>query len=114
MLQRGIDIEDAVAASDYAEWFRVGQLNNGKFPLVDFQRGNNLVSLKSVDTTGATWMGRMREHISALSTNGATVNGTPANMILDLRVQPGGSTAAAELIQFGRQNGVTVIVKEFP
>ena len=59
-------------------------------------------------------MGRLQDHIRDLSTNGATVNGSPANMILDLRVQPGGSGAASGLIEFGRRNGVTVVVKEFP
>jgi hypothetical protein len=34
-------------------------------------------------------------------------------MILDLRVQPGGATAAQPLIQYGTQNNVTVIIKEF-
>jgi len=55
-LRRGIDIEDALAATDYKDWFRAGQLNNGYFPLVDFQKGRNLVSLKTVDTGGASWM----------------------------------------------------------
>ena len=47
------------------------------------------------------------------TTRGATVNGQQANMVLDLRVQPGGSNAASSLIEFGRRLGVDVIIKEF-
>lgn len=110
---RGTAIESNLAQTEYKDWFNVGQLNNGKFPLVDFQNGNTLVSLKSVDTTGSTWLSRMQDHIYDLGKNGATVNGNPATMVLDLRVQPGGTAAAQSLIQYGAQNNVTVIVKEF-
>lgn len=58
-------------------------------------------------------MGRMQDHIIELGTNGAKVNGVPANMVLDLRVQPSGSAAAKSLIEFGREYNVKVIVKEF-
>ncbi len=110
---RGTAIESHLAQTEYKEWFNVGQLNNGKFPLVDFQNGNVLVSVKSVDTTGSTWLSRMQDHIYDLGANGATVNGNPARMILDLRVQPGGAAAAQPLIQYGAKNNVTVIIKEF-
>lgn len=110
---RGSVIESQLARTEYKDWFNVGQLNNGKFPLVDFQKGNTLVSLKTVDTTGKTWMGRMQKHIQDLGSNGATVNGRPANMGLDIRVQPGGMNAATPLISYGKQNGVTVTIKEF-
>jgi hypothetical protein len=110
---RGILIEANLAQTEYKDWFNIGQLNNGKFPLVDFQNGNTLVSLKSVDTRGATWVERMEQHIYELGSNGATVNGNPANMVLDIRVQPGGASAAQSLIQYGRQNNVTVIIKEY-
>ncbi len=112
--QRGIDIEDALAKTDYKDWYNVGAEQRGFFPLVDFQKGKNLVSLKSVDTTGSTWLGRMHEHIRDLGTRGAFVDGVPANMILDLRIQSGGAAAAQQLIEFGKQFGVTVIVKVFP
>ncbi|MEC6746876.1 hypothetical protein THH46_24040 [Pseudomonas sp. NA13] len=55
----------------------------------------------------------MQDHIIDLGTNGAKVNGVPANMVLDLRVQPGGSAAAKSLIEFGREYNVKVVVKEF-
>jgi RHS repeat-associated protein len=110
---RGSAIESQLAKTDYKDWFNVGQLDKGKFPLVDFQKGNNLVSLKSVYTTGGTSLGRMQEHIVDLASRGATVNGKAANMILDLRVQPGGAAAAQSLVDFGLKRGVTVIVKEF-
>ena len=87
--------------------------NGGFFPLVDFQKGNTLVSLKSVDTAGSTWMGRMQSHVKDLGTRGATVDGNPASMVLDLRVQPGGAVDAASLVQYGQKHGVTVMVKEF-
>ena len=49
---RGKVIESELAKSDYKAWYNVGSSQNGYFPLVDFQNGNTLVSLKSVDTTG--------------------------------------------------------------
>jgi hypothetical protein len=110
---RGTAIESHLAVTEYKDWFNVGQLNNGKFPLVDFQNGSTLVSLKSVNTNGSTWMTRMQDHIYDLGRNGATVSGRPATMVLDVRVQPGGLKAAQPLINYGRQNGVTVIIKEF-
>ncbi len=114
--QRGVDIESHLAKTEYSPqsgWYNVGAERNGYFPLVDFQNGNTLVSLKSVDTAGSTWLGRMQDHIIDLGTNGAKVNGVPANMVLDLRVQPSGSAAAKSLIEFGREYNVKVIVKEF-
>jgi hypothetical protein len=60
----------------------------------------------------------MMAHIRDLATRGATVDGTPATMILDIRVQPGGVAAAKSLFQslirYGERRDVTVIVKEFP
>jgi filamentous hemagglutinin len=111
---RGRVIEDALTKSEYSGWFRIGADAKGKFPLVDFQKGNNLVSLKTVDTSGGTWIGRMQEHIVDLGTRGATVDGKAANMILDLRVQPGGLNAAKPLVDFGAKSNVSVIIKEFP
>ena len=111
---RGIAIEAALAKTEYKDWFNVGKkLNNGYFPLVDFQKGNTLVSLKSANTAGSTWMRRMTSHIDALANRGGTVNGRKANMVLDLRVQPGGANDAASLVQYGRQQGINVVVKEF-
>jgi filamentous hemagglutinin len=58
-------------------------------------------------------LNRMQDHIIDLGTNGAKVNGNPASMLLDLRVQPGGLGAAKSLIDFGRESNVKVIIKEF-
>lgn len=110
---RGNLIEAQLAKTDYKDWFNVGQLNNGKFPLVDFQQGNTLVSLKSVDTSGSGWMGRMEDHIKALGNNGAEVNGKPAVMKLDLRVQPGGERAANALVAYGERYGVVVEIRGY-
>jgi RHS repeat-associated protein len=111
---RGQAIESVLAQSAYQGWFRVGSLNNGYFPLFDFQQGNTLVSLKTVDTTSSSWFSGIQTHIDALANSGATVNGEPATMVLDLRVQPGGVNAAQSLIQYGASVGVTVTVKAFP
>jgi filamentous hemagglutinin len=116
-IERGIAIESQLAQTEYKTWFNVGQLNNGKFPLVDFQKDSMLVSLKSVDTAGSTWFGRMTQHIDDLAlakANGASVNGNPATLMLDLRVQPGGAAAAKPLAQYGASQGIQVTIKEFP
>ncbi|MBT1535686.1 DUF637 domain-containing protein [Ralstonia solanacearum] len=114
---RGVAIESRLATTEYSAangWYNVGAANNGYFPLVDFQNGTTLVSLKSVDTTGTSWQSRMETVINQLGAGRATVNGAPANMVLDLRVQPGGAAAAQYLVSYGAARGVTVIIKAFP
>ncbi len=111
---RGRVIEDQLAHTDYADWYHIGAENNGYFPLVDFQNGNSLVSLKTVDTNGVTWMDRTENHITELGDTPTTVNGNLADKILDLRVQPGGAADAQPLIDFGQTKGVRVIIREFP
>jgi filamentous hemagglutinin len=113
-IDRGLAIQSDLAATDYGDWYNVGAEGNGTFPLVDFQQGNDLVSLKTVDTNGSTWMGRMEEHIDDLGDRGAEVSGQPANMILDMRVQPGGAAAAQYLVGYGLAQGVTVKISVYP
>ncbi len=110
---RGIAIEDKLAVTDYKNWYRVGASNKGYFPLVDFQKDNILVSLKTVDTRQASnWMGKMQSHIRDLG-RGHKVDDNPANMVLDLRVQPGGAYRASTLTDFGKRYGVNVRVTEY-
>ncbi|WP_230680155.1 DUF637 domain-containing protein, partial [Ralstonia solanacearum] len=114
---RGVAIESQLARTEYSPangWYNVGAANNGYFPLVDFQNGNTLVSLKSVDTTGSSWQPRMETVIDQLAAGRATVNGTAANMVLDIRVQPGGAAAAQSLVSYGAERGVIVNIKVFP
>ncbi|VVE57239.1 tRNA nuclease CdiA-2 [Pandoraea aquatica] len=114
--ERGVYIERQLSKTEYSEsggWFHVGETNNGYFPLVDFQNGNTLVSLKSVDTRGSGWLNRMQDVIDSLGSSGATVNNIPANMVLDLRVQPDGASAAQSLVAYGQSRGVAVIIKVF-
>jgi hypothetical protein len=116
-IARGVNIESQLAHTEYSAangWYQVGAENNGYFPLVDFQNGNTLVSLKTVDTTGSTWLPRMEGVIDQLGSSNATVNGSPANMVLDMRVQPGGAAAAQQLISYGARQGVTVRIKVYP
>jgi hypothetical protein len=111
---RGRVIEDNLAQTDYADWYHVGAENNGYFPLVDFQNGNSLASLKTIDTNGATWMTRTQQHIVDLQESGSTVNGNLADLFLDIRVQPGGAQAAQPLIKYGEDRGINVTVTEYP
>ncbi|WP_275921652.1 two-partner secretion domain-containing protein [Burkholderia sola] len=116
-IDRGVTIESQLARTEYSAangWYQVGAENNGYFPLVDFQNRNTLVSLKTVDTTGSTWLPRMEAVIDQLGSSNATVNGSRANMVLDLRVQPGGAAAAQQLINYGARQGVTVRIKVYP
>jgi len=111
---RGIQIERHLTATEYKDWWNIGAEHGGFFPLIDFQKDLTVVSLKSVNTTGGTWLGRMQDHIAEFARRRPRINGVPAqNAVLDLRVQPGGLNDAASLIEFGRQRGITVIIKEF-
>ncbi|WP_245519334.1 hemagglutinin repeat-containing protein [Neorhizobium sp. JUb45] len=116
-IERGISIEKSLAQTEYSlanGWYNIGATKGGYFPLIDFQGGNTVISLKTVDTTGSTWMSRMERTIDELRDSGITVNGITPNKVLDIRVQPGGAEAAQALQLYGERNGVTVIVKEYP
>ncbi|PWU05993.1 MAG: hypothetical protein C5B43_02450 [Verrucomicrobia bacterium] len=112
---RGNEIENILAKTDYHDWFRVGQEMNGKFPLVDFQKGNVYVSLKTVDTKSKGWFSRMKKHIEALEKSGLMVSHKPAQVRLDIRVQPGGidMKKAKKLEKFGENNRIEVRISEF-
>ena len=108
---RGQKIEAHLAKTHYKGWYNVGNSRRGKFPLVDFQRGRTLVSLKTVDTRGKSWNKEMRAHIRDLGSRGATVSNRKARMVLDIRVKPGQVRAARHLIEYGKQHGVRVEVR---
>lgn len=111
--ERGQLIEKHLAQTDYQDWFHVGAEQRGYFPLIDFQKGQAVVSLKTANTKGGSWIGDLQSHIDDLATRGVQVNDRPANLFLDLRVQPGGLQDAQQLIGYGKKVGVTVRIQEF-
>ncbi|WP_245445199.1 hemagglutinin repeat-containing protein [Rhizobium anhuiense] len=115
-IDRGKSVESSLARTEYSNtngWFNIGAENNGYFPLIDFQKGSTVVSLKTIDTTGSAWMARMKNTIDQLDEAAITVDGSLATKVLDIRVQPGGADAAKALVRYGTDKGVTVIIKEF-
>ena len=57
-IARGNFIEDILSGTEYNGWYRVGAENGGTFPLVDFQKGQDLVSLKTVEPVAEICTGR--------------------------------------------------------
>lgn len=115
-LERGTAIEQYLAKTEYSTsngWYNVGAEYKGTFELVDFQKDNVLLSLKTVNTKGDRWRGDMEEHIDDLDKRRGTVNNQNATMALDVRVQPGGYESAKFLIDYGRSRNVVVNVVEF-
>jgi len=110
---RGLKIERHLAVTEYAGWWHVGALEGGFYPLIDFQKGTKFVSVKSVDTRTGGWLSRVRKHIQELGQAEGISNGRPGEMILDLRVQPGGAADAQQLSKCAQQHRVSLIVKEF-
>ena len=119
---RGREIETHLTKTDYKDWQRTDNLIDPKtgepfksnnFPKVDFQQGDDLVSLKTVDTNTGAWNNAMKNHIDDLKKTEMTIDGKNPNKILDIRVQPGGYDDAKSLIKYGEKKGITVIIKEF-
>ena len=112
-LKRGIEIENYLAKTDYKDWYHVGKERNGFFPLVDFQRGNTLVSLKTTDPSSPSAIKRMKDHIDDLAESNAKIDGRLADLELDIRVPRGTSGALKGLKRFGSKKGVEVNIREF-
>ncbi|MBP5494324.1 MAG: hypothetical protein J6X97_04445 [Lachnospiraceae bacterium] len=91
--QRGNEIEKILSETEYKDWYNIGQSNNGYFPVIDFQKGNNVVSLKTIDPRLASYVEdgafeQIKDYIDALDVD-ITVNDVAANKILDVRVPKG-------------------------
>lgn len=106
---------------DYEVWDdTVGdyiKVKGQNFPLIDFHKGDMVVSLKSINTNGASWYNRTKDHIDDLarrSIKGSSGNEVPlANRTLDVRVQPGGLAATGILKEYASEAGIKIVIKEY-
>lgn len=122
--KRGRLIEDHLAKTEYADWLQTDNLAGFEkarnYPVIDFVKGDEVVSLKTADTALSSWPSNLKGDIRKLSSFNVPsdlVSGVPEK-ILDLRVQPGGIEAGGkalqDLVEYGNDRGVEVIINEFP
>jgi hypothetical protein len=86
------------------------------FPLIDFQKGQTVISLKSVNTEGSSWISNMQSHIKDLSKRSIKIDNIEVpkvNRILDIRVEPGGADFAQVLRRYAHEAGITLRISEF-
>jgi hypothetical protein len=117
--ERGAAIEREIAQNEYRlddGWWNVGQESGGNFPTIDFQRGQEVISLKTVDPRLKTAGQDLFKHITTLGEKDIKVDGNPVTKILDIRVPQGQLNAPIlkKLIAAGQRQGVRVQVKEYP
>lgn len=92
-LERGQVIEEILACTEYKDWYNIGATNNGFFPVIDFQKGQKVISVKSIDPRLKSYSGdkatkKIEEYIEKLDVD-ITVSGKPAQKILDIRIPKG-------------------------
>lgn len=126
---RGRIIEDDLAKTEYRDWIHTDELpgfsRSRNYPVIDFARENEVVSLKTADTRLTSWPKNLRADIRKLSR--ADIRKLPkiqglvsgeARKILDLRVQPGGIGVGGQrlqdLIGYARAHGVELRIKQYP
>jgi hypothetical protein len=124
-LLRGQIVENFLARTAYNAkngWSHVGAMFDGKFPVFDFLKDRTWVSLKSADTTSATWFERVQANLDDIGTRGrAIANANTKNpaLVLDLRLDPGALShqgvvdGLKELRQYGQQYGIEIRATEF-
>ena len=119
---RGILIEEELARTEYkfatTGWYNIGAEMNGYFPVIDFWKGNNVVSLKSIDPrlyygSGAT--SKLLDYIEDLKTD-ILVDGQKivnSSKKLDIRV-PIGTKSQINLQELiDEAEGIIIEIKEF-
>jgi RHS repeat-associated protein len=96
--QRGNEIEDFLSQTEYKDWYNVGSSNNGFFEAIDFAKGGDVISLKSIDPIGKSGYYRLRNYVNKLDDAGEILIGNnPAKKILDIRVRPGAENMPVQL-----------------
>ncbi|MCZ7537771.1 MAG: hypothetical protein M5T61_18870 [Acidimicrobiia bacterium] len=117
---RGQLIELILRLTQYAKWTHIGAWDRGFWPLIDFQRGRSVVSLKTIDPWTKTYDDRLLKlasHADELANATITVDGVAVTeRILDIRVPQGtGATVIAEMVDTILEvaEGVTIAISEF-
>ena len=84
--------------------------------MVDFQHGQTALSLKTLDPQLPSAGNDLIQAYPQAQRADIKINQQPANKVLDIRVPPGQSGAAilTKLKDYGDQQGIRVIVKEYP
>ena len=94
-VDRGNAIEAILAKTEYGDWFNCGQLDHGTFPVIDFQKDLQVVSLKSLDPRLSSYSGnkaaeKITEYLEKLDRE-IYVGDDLAERILEVRVPKGTS-----------------------
>ncbi|MDI1451767.1 hypothetical protein [Polyangium sp. 6x1] len=123
-VNRGRLIEEDLAKTEYDDWIHTDELpgysSAKNYPVVDFAKDNQIVSLKTADTQLNSWYSKLRGDIRTLADFTPPSNLASGNVskILDLRVQPGGIELAGQklkdLANYAREYGIELRVKPYP
>lgn len=89
---RGVAIENHLAKNDYDGWTPIGRADRNKFPLIDFQKGSEVVSLKTANSFYKANVQFLNEHMIELLQRTEVNDMPPTKRTLDLRV-PDADTA---------------------
>lgn len=116
---RGNIIEFILSTDEYEDWYYIGREYNGFFPVIDFQLGEFVVSLKTIDPRGyssSSLTSKISSYADQLVDRKIYRNGEfvpVSNRYLDIRV-PYGTVDLIDLDQFViLYPGLNITVEEF-
>ncbi|MHA6483530.1 RHS repeat domain-containing protein [Paenibacillus sp. strain BS8-2] len=116
---RGEFIEEYLDETEYDDWFQVGSLNGGYFPVIDFQKGNKVVSVKTIDPrlySSSSLYSNLRSYINELSSAKIYIDKklvSNSNKYLDI-VVPKGFAGKIDISSLLRNSqGTNIRVREF-
>lgn len=117
--ERGDVIEEVLASTEYKDWYNIGSSQGGYFPVIDFQKGSEVVSLKTIDPTLSSMSGsgatnKVVDYLNDLDKE-ITVDGNLANKILDVRIPEGtkSNIDITRIQEVADELGIKIIIKEF-
>ena len=116
---RGKAIEKILADTEYSDWWNCGASLGGYYPVVDFQRDLEVVSLKSIDPSLPSYRNgkgtdKIIDYIDALNRD-ITIEGVPVSRTLDIRIPKGtkGYLNVDEILGYADEKGIIIKIGEF-
>ena len=119
--KRGKAIEEILSVTEYNDWWYCGKEMNGYFPVVDFQKDLEVVSLKTIDPRSASYANgkadaKIMDYMDDLKRSEITIGDDPnVTKILDVRVPKNTKQMLDidELEKYAIKNEITIEIKEF-